>query len=226
MLKDGTCDQRLLENSLLTVSRALHAHWGKPAILLVDEYDVPLARAEQVGYYDEMVGFIRNLPHHLIHAFRSTLDEAVYADLLLIVIDASDPEAAAQLAVTEELLESLGAGGKPTLYVFNKCDLGAATPGLVRERGECVYISAATGQGVDLLLARIEEMLHAGKRRVTFLIPNAKQGLLNKLYENATVEAVDYGAEGVTVTAVVDDKTYGPLKQYDTDPKKESADEW
>ncbi len=174
----------------------------------------------------DTVGFIRNLPHHLIHAFRSTLDEAVYADLLMIVIDASDPEAAAQLAVTEELLESLGAGGKPTLYVFNKCDLGAATPGLVREQGECVYISAATGQGVDLLLARIEEMLHEGKRRVTFLIPNAKQGLLNKLYENATVEAVDYGAEGVTVTAVVDDKTYGPLRQYDTDPKKESADEW
>ncbi len=174
----------------------------------------------------DTVGFIRNLPHHLIHAFRSTLDEAVYADLLMIVIDASDPEAASQLAVTEELLESLGAGGKPTLYVFNKCDLGAAAPGLVRHGGDCVYISAKSGQGVDLLLNRIEQLLHAGKRRVTFLFPNAKQGLLNRLYENATVEAVEYGAEGVTVTATVDDKTYGPLKQYDTNPPKENDDEW
>ena len=174
----------------------------------------------------DTVGFIRNLPHHLIHAFRSTLDEAVYADLLMIVIDASDPEAAAQLAVTEELLESLGAGGKPTLYVFNKCDLGAAVPGLTRPDGTCVYISAATGQGVALLMTRMEEMLHAGKKTVTFFFPNAKQGLVSRLYENATVENVEYGAEGVTVTATVDDKIYGPLKQYDTDPPKEDGDEW
>jgi GTP-binding protein HflX len=126
----------------------------------------------------------------------------------------------------EELLEQLGAGDKPTLYVFNKCDVGAATPGLVRPDGACVYISAKSGQGVELLLARIEEILHAGKRRVTFFFPNAKQGLISKLYENATVEDVEYGAEGVTVIATVDDKTYGPLKQYDTAPKKEAEDEW
>jgi GTP-binding protein HflX len=96
----------------------------------------------------------------------------------------------------------------------------------VRERGECVYISAATGQGVDLLLSRVEQMLHAGKRRVTFLIPNAKQGLLNKLYENATVEDVEYGVEGVRVTAVVDAKTYGQLKAYDVEPPKEDEDEY
>ena len=174
----------------------------------------------------DTVGFIRNLPHHLIHAFRSTLDEAVYADLLMIVIDASDPEAAAQLAVTEELLESLGAGGKPTLYVFNKCDLGAAVPGLTRPDGACVYISAASGQGVDLLMRCVEEMLHAGKKRVTFFFPNAKQGLVNKLYENATVEDVEYGPDGVRVMATVDDKIYGPLKQYDTNLPKENDDEW
>ncbi len=174
----------------------------------------------------DTVGFIRNLPHHLIHAFRSTLDEAVYADLLMIVIDASDPEAAAQLAVTEELLESLGAGGKPTLYVFNKCDLGAAVPGLARPDGTCVYISAASGQGVDILMTRVEEMLHAGKKRVTFFFPNAKQGLVNKLYENATVEDVEYGPDGVRVMATVDDKTYGPLKQYDENPPKENDNEW
>ncbi|MBQ8356739.1 MAG: GTPase HflX [Clostridia bacterium] len=173
----------------------------------------------------DTVGFIRNLPHHLIHAFRSTLEEAVYADLLLVVVDASDPEAAAQLVVTEELLESLGAGGKPTLYVFNKCDLGAAHPGMSHGKEHVAYISAATGQGIDRMLQKIEEMLHADKRRATFFFPNAKQGLLNRLYENATVEHAEYGVDGVTVTAVVDAKTYGPLRDFDTAPPKETTDE-
>ena len=173
----------------------------------------------------DTVGFIRNLPHHLVHAFRSTLEEAVLADLLLILVDASDPEAVAQLAVTEELLESLGAGGKPTLYVFNKCDLGAAIPGVARTRENVVYISAATGQGLELLLRRIEEMLHADKRRVTFRIPNAKQGLLARLYENASVESVEYGAEAVEVVAVVDAKTYGPLRAFDVAPPVREDDD-
>ena len=173
----------------------------------------------------DTVGFIRNLPHHLIHAFRSTLEEAVYADLLLIVIDASDPEAGAQLAVTEELLESLGAGGKPTLYVFNKCDLGAALPGMSHGKEHVAYISAATGQGVDLMMQKVEQILHADKRRVTFLIPNAKQGLLSKLYQNAAVEQVEYGIDGVLVTATVDAKTYGPLREFDTNPPKKEEDD-
>ena len=174
----------------------------------------------------DTVGFIRNLPHHLVHAFRSTLEEAVHTDLLLILIDASDPEAESQLAVTEELLQSLGAGNKPTLYVFNKCDLGAATPGVAGVRENVLYISAATGQGVDLLLQRIEDMLHSGHRRVTFRIPNAKQGLLSGLYKNATVEDVQYGPEAVEVTAIVDDRTYGPLREYDVNPVEVKTDEW
>lgn len=168
----------------------------------------------------DTVGFIRNLPHHLIHAFRSTLEETVYADLLLVVVDASDKEAATQLQVTETLLESLGAGGKPILYVFNKCDLGAAHPGMSHGKEHVVYISAATGQGVDLMMEKVESILHATKRRVTFLFPNDKQGLLNKLYENATVEQVDYEENGVSVTAVVDAKTYGPLQAYDIAPQR------
>ncbi|MBE6595246.1 MAG: GTPase HflX [Ruminococcaceae bacterium] len=174
----------------------------------------------------DTVGFIRNLPHHLVHAFRSTLEEAVHTDLLLILIDASDPEAESQLAVTEELLQSLGAGEKPTLYVFNKCDLGAAVPGVARVRENVLYISAATGQGVELLLQRIEEMLHSGHRRVTFRIPNAKQGLLSGLYKNATVEDVQYGPEAVEITAIVDDRTYGPLRDYDVAPAEVKKDEW
>ncbi len=173
----------------------------------------------------DTVGFIRNLPHHLIHAFRSTLDEAANADLLLILVDASDKEAATQIEVTEALLRDLGAGEKPVLYVFNKCDLGAAIPGAVHGRENVLYISAATGQGVDRLLARIEEMLHEGNRRVTFRIPNDKQGLLSVLYRNATVEDISYGADAVLVTAVVDARTYGQLRPYDTNPREEQK-EW
>ena len=175
----------------------------------------------------DTVGFIRKLPHHLVSAFRSTLDEAVYADALMIVVDASDPEARAQLDVTERLLEELGAAGKPTLYVFNKCDLGVAEafiPGRGAEYDRTVAISAATGQGVELLLQRLEEMLHDGKSTVVFHIPNRDAGVLNTLYRDAAVENVDYGAEEMLVTAVVDRKTHGMLRRYDPlwkDPEEE-----
>ena len=173
----------------------------------------------------DTVGFIRNLPHHLIHAFRSTLDEAVNADLLLIMVDASDAQAASQIEVTEALLQDLGAGDKPVLYVFNKCDLGVAIPGAVHGRENVIYISAATGQGVERLLTRIEEMLHEGSRRVTFRIPNDKQGALSVLYRNATVEDIQYGADAAIVTAMVDARVYGQLRVYDIDPPKE-IEEW
>ena len=175
----------------------------------------------------DTVGFIRKLPHHLIKAFQSTLDEAVYADLLMIVLDVSDPEYRAQLEVTERLLEELGASGKPTLYVFNKCDLGAAglpSVGTSAEHACTVAVSAKTGQGIKLLINTLQTMLHAGKRRVTFIIPNRDAGALNQLYQNATVEEVDYGADGITVTAVVDQKIHGMLKRFDpswVDPQED-----
>lgn len=166
----------------------------------------------------DTVGFIRKLPHHLIKAFQSTLDEAVYADLLMIVLDVSDPEYRAQLEVTERLLDELGASGKPTLYVFNKCDLGAVglpSIGVAADHACTVAVSAKTGQGIGLLTETLQRMLHAGKRRITFVIPNREAGALNQLYHNATVEEVDYGADGITVTAVVDQKIHGMLKRFD-----------
>ena len=179
----------------------------------------------------DTVGFIRNLPHHLISAFRSTLEEAVYADVILLLLDASDPECAAQLEVTERLLEELGAGGKPTLYVFNKCDretcdtvglMGVvARKGLTFDGGHgsearyAAYISAKTGQGLDQLAELLQTVIRRGKRRVTFVIPNAQQGALSKLYsEQAAVESVEYGDEAVTVVATVDDRVYGMMKKY------------
>ena len=175
----------------------------------------------------DTVGLIRKLPHHLVNAFRSTLDEAVYADALMIVIDVSDPEFRKQLDVTEKLLEDLGAAGKPTLYVLNKCDLGAASAfpiGVPAEHAHTVAISAKTGQGLDLLAELLEQILHEGKRRVTFHIPNAEGGALNTLYRFAAVESVDYGPDGMTVVATVDQKTYGMLRRFDPAYREEAED--
>ena len=169
----------------------------------------------------DTVGFIRKLPHHLVKAFKSTLDEAVYADILMIVIDAHDDEARAQLEVTETLLAELGAAGKPTIYVYNKCDLGisAELPAYIANNEDpnrvVCAISAKSGEGIDTLLEKVEEIIHQGKSKATFVIPNSEQGALNILYKNATVESVEYGYEGVTVVATVDAKVRGMLKKYD-----------
>ena len=191
----------------------------------------------------DTVGFIRKLPHHLVSAFRSTLEEAVYADIVLLLLDASDPECASQLEVTEQLLQDLGAGGKPTLYVFNKCDREScdtvslmavvAKKGLSFDaqndsRRSAVYISALSGQGLDQLAMAIQDMVRLGKRRVTFVIPNNEQGALSRLYsEQAAVESVDYGYDAVTVVATVDDRVYGMMKKYDPNAKTvKEEDTW
>ena len=175
----------------------------------------------------DTVGFIRKLPHHLVKAFKSTLDEAVYADILMIVIDAHDDESRAQLDVTESLLAELGAAGKPTIYVYNKCDLGISPelPSYIANNEDpnrvVCAISAKSGEGIDTLLEKVEEIIHQGKSKVTFVIPNSEQGALNILYKNATVESVDYGYEGVTVVATVDAKVRGMLKKYDVNRPQE-----
>ncbi len=169
----------------------------------------------------DTVGFIRKLPHHLVKAFKSTLDEAVYADVLIILIDASDSEYPDQLAVTRELLAELGAADKPTLYVFNKCDLGvthSVASVLKGENHRHVMISASTGEGVDELVVKLEELLHENKTRATFVIPNSEQRALNLLYGNATVESVEYGDTAVTVVATVDAKVRGMMRKYDICP--------
>lgn len=176
----------------------------------------------------DTVGFIRKLPHQLVRAFRSTLEEAAYADILVLLADASDPEAAEQIKVTEETLAELGAGGKPMLYTFNKCDKGAANVGRfgVEMPENVVYISAATGQGIENFVSKLENIVLNGRSRETLRIPNAEAGMLNALYKSgAAVENVEYGSEYIEVTAVLDTKTRGQLKKYVVGYKEPSEDD-
>jgi len=156
----------------------------------------------------DTVGFIRKLPHHLVEAFKATLEELEFADLLLHVIDASSPEWREQAAVVDQLIHELGADQTPRIEVFNKCDLWT---GDIRPHGEgMVSISAKTGEGVDQLLAAIGAQLDSGAKRVTVHLPYDQGGLLDKLYQEAKVESVDY-AETIDVVAVCTPKTLGQL---------------
>ena len=156
----------------------------------------------------DTVGFIRKLPHHLVEAFKATLEELSFADLLLHVIDASNPEWREQAAVVDQLILELGAEKTPRLEIFNKCDLWT---GEIRPHGEnIVSISAKTGEGLDRLLAAIGERLDAGAKRVTIHLPYDKGGLVERLYQEAKVEQVDYG-ETIDVVAVCTPKTIGQL---------------
>ena len=188
------------------------------------KYDLPCGESVLLT---DTVGFINKLPHHLVSAFRSTLEEACYADILLIIIDASDPEFRARLEVTENLLTELGAGGKPTIYAFNKCDLGVAEFAGVgmTAKENVVYISAKTGQGMNLLVSKIEELVLNGKKRITYRIPNSEAGALNTLYRLANVEDVEYGHEYITVTALADAKARGIMRKYAVDDEIEKNDE-
>ena len=163
----------------------------------------------------DTVGFISRLPHGLVEAFKSTLDEVRYADIVLIVIDASDENASEKTKVTEDILCQLDAGDKPTIYVFNKCDrLEVIPPEDVLKNHDTVCISAKTGDGVENLLSMIDEILAKSKKQVKFLFPYDKQGAVNNLYENATVLSTEYAEGGVIVEAIVDAKCYGLYENY------------
>ncbi len=160
----------------------------------------------------DTVGFIRGLPHHLIRAFRATLDEVKYADAILMVADSNDPCVAEQLEVTRSLLADLGAAEKPTLLVYNKCDLLPMVP----ENGEdTVYVCARSGQGLDALSERLERMADDGTKRVTYLFAPHESAKLARLYDRAVVENVDYTEQGTAVTVLADRKTRGQYARWE-----------
>ena len=170
----------------------------------------------------DTVGFIRKLPHQLVEAFKATLEELEYADLLLHVIDLSNPQWAQQAQVVDDLIRELKADHIPCLRVYNKCDL-AFSGALPREK-DSVYISAKTGEGIKRLLQAVDEKLDKGTRRVTIHLPYDKAGLLDGLYREAKVENVEYG-ETVDVTAVCTPRIMGQLKDY-IEGLQEEKEDW
>ena len=160
----------------------------------------------------DTVGFIAKLPHHLVEAFKATLEELEYADVLIHVIDSSDAERQEHMAVVERLISQLAKPGVPVIRCYNKCDL-LAPEDLPRETGS-VCISAKTGEGVDELLQKIEQELGKGLHQAVFLLPYSMAGFLDTLHQNAKVLNVSYEASGIAVEAIVDEVLYGRLSVY------------
>ncbi len=168
----------------------------------------------------DTVGLVRRLPHHLIEAFRSTLEQAATADILLNICDASSPEAGEHLQVTKELLESLGCTGRPVIPVLNKWD-AAADNALVPHLSGAVRISALTGQGIEALLKAVEDNLPEKTFEVKLLLPFSKGGLAARLREEGAVLSEEYVEDGLKLTARVGERLYGLVREYDTE--KQSA---
>lgn len=162
----------------------------------------------------DTVGFIAKLPHHLVNAFHATLEELEYADLLLHVIDASDPNREEHIQVVNRLIAQLAKPETPVLRCYNKADL--VTPGDIPVGEDVVALSARSGAGCQELLQAIERALNHARHHVVMTLPYSMGGQVETLHNNARVIGVDYGAEGIVVEAILDDILYGRLRDYVT----------
>lgn len=162
----------------------------------------------------DTVGFIRKLPHHLIEAFKSTLEEAVVADVLLHVIDASGEEMDNQIAVVEQVLSDIGAVGKPVIAVFNKCDRLEEYPVTAIKNDKAVYISAKNKINIDKLIEAVAEVAPGRKQRVNACIPYSEGALVSRLHETQKVISEDYGEKGTVMELMVDASMYEKIREY------------
>ncbi len=162
----------------------------------------------------DTVGFISKLPHGLVKAFRSTLDEVRYADLLLQIVDASDEYYREHIQVTEETLRELGAEKIPCIYVMNKADLIMAKEELPRIDGNKIFMSARDGIGLQELLQMIKKRVFSGNREGIFLIPYEKGEIVSYLNSNATVSSQEYLAEGVKLFVDCRESDYSKYREY------------
>ena len=162
----------------------------------------------------DTVGFIAKLPHHLVNAFRATLEELEYADLLLHVIDAADPDREDHIQVVDQLVTKLAKPGVAVLRCYNKADLVSAEDIPVGQ--DVVKISAAKGQGMDTLLDAIEKALGHSRHHVQITLPYSMGGMVDTLHSGAQVLNTEYTGEGIVVEAILDPILYGKLKDYIT----------
>ncbi|HEY3298141.1 MAG TPA: GTPase HflX [Armatimonadota bacterium] len=170
----------------------------------------------------DTVGFIRDLPHHLVAAFRSTLEEVTSADFLIHVVDASHPDMNEQIKAVHEVLEELGASDKPMLTVFNKCDLVADQYEL-RRLVACtlpsVYISARTHEGIDYLMAAITRILQELFVHMSLDVPYERSDLLSFCYDNGRVISAEYTPNSILIEADISSEFAGRLRKYERSPE-------
>jgi len=223
--------ERRMKNSVPVVAIVGYTNAGKSTLLnkLTDAgipannrlFDTLDTTSRQLSVSDTLdvilsdtVGFISKLPHHLVNAFRATLEELEYADLLLHVIDSADPDREAHIQVVDGLISKLSKPGTPVLQVYNKADL--VSPVDIPVGQDVVAISAKKGTGTDLLLSAIEKALGHSRHHIEVLIPYSMGGTLDTLHSNAQVLNVEYTEKGILVDTVVDPILYGRLKDYIT----------
>lgn len=165
----------------------------------------------------DTVGFIRKLPHHLVEAFKSTLEEAVVADFLIHVIDASNPQRENQITVVNNVLSDIGAVGKPVIGVLNKCDMldsDTFAPLNITGADTAVRISAKTGEGIDKLLEAVADTAPGKKQKFTVCIPYSEGALVSSLHEKEKVISEDYTENGTKMTILADAKLYQRLREF------------
>ena len=221
--------ERRMKNSVPVVAIVGYTNAGKSTLLnrltdagipannrLFDTLDTTSRRLTVSDNLDvvltDTVGFIAKLPHHLVDAFRATLEELEYADLLLHVIDSADENRQEHIAVVDRLITQLAKPGIPVLQCYNKADLVDKTDIPVGD--DVVAISAATGKGMEQLLAAIEKALGQARHHVVVCLPYSMGGMVETLHNNAQVKGVDYTADGIEIETILDDILYGRLKEF------------
>lgn len=195
----GVLAENKLFATLETTSRAIELPDGR-SLMLVDT-----------------VGLIRRLPHHLVEAFKSTLEEAANADVILHICDASAENCEEQAQVTLDLLSELGCDGIPVVTVFNKCDLLPEELAFAPETRNAVLISAKENRGTDQLLAALAKALPDPARRMRLLLPFSQGGLLNEIRSSGKLFSEEYTPEGVLVDAMVDVRLQKAAAPYETE---------
>lgn len=164
----------------------------------------------------DTVGFVRHLPHQLVAAFRSTLEEVAEADVIVHVVDGSHPDPQGQMSAVREVLADIGAGKIREIVAVNKADIAdpVTIAELTAQEPHGVVVSAVTGQGSDELLAAIESELPQPPARVDVLLPYERGDLLNRLHLNADIDSIEHGADGSHVIAYVDNELAHELAAY------------